>query len=158
MKRKVYDHLKALFEDERRQLHEENTAVNMCSLQHLGYALDCMEFADENFGIELDVSEDSLGLIEEMMLAVNESYENDDLSLEHVDKFAEMFSGFVGLIILTYLGGEWVYTYEDGKEYSVIDIDSNQIFLFDQIKACLIAGEEYSIAAFYDEIKQLMDK
>ena len=76
-----------------KMVQEDGQTVNMCECMSLGYALDCIKLADEEFQFELDGSESSLLQFDEILHAAHLAYQTGELKEADLAEFSKLFAG-----------------------------------------------------------------
>ncbi len=79
------------------------------------YALDAIDFAKQNFNIDLDYSENSVKSVETILSNLHDAVPKGFIakltqkspSHQQIDQIAKMFGGYIGEIIKKIWGGKW---------------------------------------------------
>lgn len=153
MNQSYYESVRNQFERLRKALQEDGQTVNMCECMFLGYALDCIKLADEEFQFELDGSESSLLQFDEILHAAHIAYQTGELKEADLAEFSKLFAGYAGTVLIQQLGGVWTYA-QDAAEHvgPAIDFNGNHLFMVGKMADCIIKDEPYS--RFYQWIKE----
>lgn len=152
MNHSYYEALSNSFNEKRKALQEEGQTVNMCECMFLGYALDCLQLADEQFQIDLDGSETSLESFDQILHAAHEAYRANELKEEDLGEFAKLFAGYAGTVLIQNLGGVWTYAQDEMDQVGpVIDFNGNHLFMVCKLADCIRNDESY--LEFYQWIK-----
>lgn len=146
MNQQIYERLVLIFNEQEKNLHSEDQGVNLIEHKALSNCLDCMEYMDANYSIDLDCSSISLEVIDLFLKRAKEAH--DEGTLDHTDMFLEMLSGYVAMVMKNEVGGEFVYD-ENGES---LDIHSNPIYFNEMVKTCFLRGE--SILEKWKEVKE----
>lgn len=146
MNQQIYERLVLVFNEQEKNLHSEDQGVNLIEHKVLSNCLDCMEYMDANYSIDLDCSNISLEVIDLFLKRAKEAH--DEGTLDHADMFLEMLSGYVAMVMKNEVGGEFVYD-ENGES---LDIHSNPIYFNEMVKTCFLRGE--SILEKWKEVKE----
>ena len=130
MNQSYYESVRNQFERLRKALQEDGQTVNMCECMFLGYALDCIKLADEEFQFELDGSESSLLQFDEILHAAHLAYQTGELKEADLAEFSKLFAGYAGTVLIQQLGGVWTYA-QDAAEHvgPAIDFNGNHLFM-----------------------------
>ncbi|WP_026375097.1 hypothetical protein [Aestuariibacter salexigens] len=78
-------------------------------------ASDAAKVSQEEFGITLDFSADSIALVDDMLLAFVDKYKADALEDKHVFTLCNVFGAYIGEIFRNLVGGTWRYDTSDPK-------------------------------------------
>ena len=71
------------------------------------YCLDCLDVARANFQMELDGSDASIQLVEQMLAQLHEQLPDVQPSAEQIGAFAKMFGSYLGEVYRLKHGAEW---------------------------------------------------
>lgn len=134
MNKSVYERLVIEYNRQSKALNEENESVNLCEYKYLTNCLDCMEYMDQNYKIDLDCSEVSLEVIDILFENAHIAYKEGNF--DHLDLFVDMFSGYVAMVFKNELGGEFVYD-EHGE---ALDIQSNPLYIHEMVRCCIVSN------------------
>lgn len=152
MNRSYYEALSNSFNEKRKALQEEGQTVNMCECMFLGYALDCLQLADEQFKFNLDGSEASLEAFDQILHAAHEAYNNHELKEDDLSEFAKLFAGYAGMVLIQNLDGVWTYAQDAMDQVApAIDFNGNHLFMVGKMADCIRNDESY--LEFYQWIK-----
>lgn len=145
MNQEVYNELveKA---NEQQQKMEQDIPVNLCANKYLNCALDCMEYMDHNYSIDLDCSDISLEVIDILLENAHEAVKED--AFEQKDAFVTMIAGYVGITFQRAFGGEFVYD-EEGE---ALNINTNHLHLVEVIDQCI--QENKKITEYFAMVKE----
>ncbi|MGN1344468.1 MAG: hypothetical protein ACI4U3_07800 [Traorella sp.] len=138
MNKEVYERLVKECNRQSEMLNSDGQGINLVEFKYLNNCLDCMEYMDNCYSIDLDCSEISLEVMDIMFENAHEAYLENEL--EHVDLFIEMFSGYVGMVYKNILGGNFVY--DENNE--ALNVNTNHIYVNEDIKACIFEGKKVS--------------
>ena len=153
MNQTYYEMLSSEFNAKREMLMQEGQTVNMCECMFLGYALDCLRLADEQFQMALDGSEASLKQFDEILRAAHEAYLKGELKEADLDEFAKLFAGYAGVVFIQLLGGVWTYAQDEvGQVAPAIDFNGNHLFMVGKMANFIVHGERYF--DFYQWVKE----
>lgn len=140
-----------LVEEANRQtkaLNEESNTINMVEYKYLTNCLDCMEYMEQSYNIDLDCSSVSLEVLDILFENAHDAYEEG--SFDNLDIFVEMFSGYVGMVYKNEFGGQFVYD-ETGE---ALNIDSNHIYVSDDVRNCIL--KNIKISKIFNQYKELI--
>ena len=153
MNQSYYESVRNQFDRLRKALQEDGQTVNMCECMFLGYALDCIKLADEEFQFELDGSESSLLQFDEILHAAHLAYQTGELKEADLAEFSKLFAGYAGTILIQQLGGVWTYAQDASQHVGpAIDFNGNHLFMVGKMADCIIKDEPCS--RFYQWIKE----
>jgi hypothetical protein len=82
------------------------------------YALDAIDLAARNFGIQLDWSEDSIRQVEQMLGRLHDEMAGAQPPEEAVWTFAKAFGSYVGEVLRRHHGGRWGMVNLDGESFA----------------------------------------
>lgn len=119
-------------------LQSDSQTVNLVEHKMLSNCLDCMEYMDKNYSIDLDCSEVSLEVIDIMFENAHEAYMSEEF--DYFDLFTEMFAGYVAMVIKNELGGNFVYD-ENGE---ALNLYTNHIDVHALVKKCIVENKKIS--------------
>ena len=129
-------------------LNEEGSTVNLIEYKYLSNCLDCMEYMDKYYSIDLDCSEVSLEVIDIMFKNAHEAYLENEF--DHLDLFVDMFGGYVGMVIKNEFGGNFVYD-ETGE---ALNINTNHIYVNQEVRNCILNGNK--IEDYFKYLKEVI--
>ena len=113
---------------------DKGEPVNKLELMFKGYALDAVDFTKQNFGKQLDFSEDSIKDVEECLGELSKTRGQYKPSNEQILMTAKMYAGYIGQVIKLKWGGEWrdenQYAFENGP---AMKVKEQHIFLVSKI-------------------------
>jgi hypothetical protein len=81
------------------------------------YCLDCLDVARGNFNTELDGSEASIALVEQMLGQLHDQLDVAKPTEEQIGAFAKMFGSYVGEVFRLKHGAEWGIVRIGDKEF-----------------------------------------
>lgn len=143
----IYERLVKEYNKQVVSLQNDEGCINLCEHKYLTNCLDCMEYMDQNYSIDLDCSAISLEVID--MFFENARIAYQEGSLDHIDLFIDMFAGYVAMVIKNEFGGEFVY--DDQGE--ALDIQSNPLYIKEMVRNCI--EHENKISDEFSKIKAL---
>jgi|GEM_PF-6051299 len=100
---KIYDELVMYYDSEKTKL-DRKEKVDALKLTNVGYALDTVDFFKRQ---DLDFTFDSLEIIQKLVAAMNDTL-TEDVPKERITAFAKMFCGYISVVLLRELNGEYV--------------------------------------------------
>ena len=132
--------------------------INKLELMFKGYALDAVDFTNQNFKKQLNFSEDSIKDVEECLDALSRTRAQYKPTNEQLYNTAKMYAGYIGQVIKLKWGGDW----RDESEYSLengpaLKINDQQLFLVSKIYRRIVNGPEDNIWHFYLIFKKDME-
>lgn len=129
-------------------LNEEGSTVNLVEYKYLSNCLDCMEYMDKFYNIDLDCSNISLEVIDIMFENAHEAYLENEF--DNLDLFIDMFSGYVGMVYKNAFGGNFVYD-EIGE---ALNINTNHIYVNNEVRNCIVNGTK--ISDYFNHVKEVI--
>lgn len=129
-------------------LNEEGNTVNLVEYKYLSNCLDCMEYMETNYSIDLDCSEVSLEILDILFQNAHEAYEEG--SFDNLDLFVEMFSGYVGMVYKNEFGGEFVYD----ETSEALNVHTNHIYVHEDVKKCIL--ENIKISDIFKSYQEML--
>lgn len=129
-------------------LNEDGNTVNLIEYKYLSNCLDCMEYMDKFYSIDLDCSEVSLEVIDIMFENAHEAYLDNEF--DNLDLFVDMFSGYVSMVIKNEFGGNFVYD-ETGE---ALNINTNHIYVNQEVRKCIVNGNK--IEDYFKYLKEVI--
>lgn len=79
-------------------------------------AADAVQFAAEEYQLELDFSVESLALVDTILTRLSEVQRLQRFSDEHMFTLCNIFGAYLGQIFISVVGGEWIH--QQGDEYA----------------------------------------
>lgn len=138
MNQKIYEKLVKEFNDQTEKLHQEGKVINLVEYKYLSNCLDCMEYMDENFKIDLDCSAVSLEVLDILFENAYEALQEG--SLENVDRFIDMMSGYIGMVYKNEWGGDYVYD----EQSEALNVSSNHLYPKKDVEECIYHHKKIS--------------
>lgn len=129
-------------------LNEEGNTINMVEYKYLSNCLDCMEYMEKCYNIDLDCSSVSLEVIDILFENAHEAYK--DGSFDNLDIFVDMFGGYVGMVFKNEFGGQFVYD-EIGE---ALNVNSNHIYIHQDVHKCIT--ENIKISNLFKQYQELV--
>lgn len=126
-----------------------NTDLATLELVMLGNALDFVHYTDKSFGIKLTSGESSISSLDEVLDALNRGISWENLFEPSDDCLAKKASGYLGLVIITNIGGEWTDT-ENGV---AVNVNGRMAYVHDFIVKRLQSGTQLNTEEYYKSIK-----
>lgn len=140
----VYEPLRDLFLNQKEALETQSGKVNLVEHKALGNCLNCMEYM-ENYHIDLDLSEISLEVVDIMLKAAHDAIQEDEF--DNLDRYIDMFAGYVSMVIVTNLKGEFAYNDEGETVY----LEGNHLDIQDVVAQCI--HQNTSVLEYYQTLK-----
>src|SRR5687768_3016535 len=97
--------------------HESFRADDNIARIAAAYCLDCLDVARANFQMELDGSDTSIELVEQMLGQLHEQLPDAQPSEEQIGAFAKMFGSYLGEVYRLKHGAEWGIVRLGDEEY-----------------------------------------
>lgn len=144
MNQEVYNELVEKANEQQKNM-ENDIPVNLCANKYLNCALDCMEYMDHNYSIDLDCSDISLEVIDILLENAHEAVKEE--AFDQKDAFVAMIAGYVGMTMQRAFGGDFVYD-EDGE---ALNLNTNHLHLLEVIDDCIMNNRK--ISEYYTMIK-----
>ncbi|HYH02110.1 MAG TPA: hypothetical protein VEC37_03340 [Bacillota bacterium] len=124
--------------------------VNRLDLSFKEGAMKAVEQAQKVFGIDLDLSEQSLQEVEFIMEELHNTVKRLDPTEKWIDQVVRFYAGYIGHIIQTHWQGEWRSELEYPiKKGPALKIRGKDFFLLNQVRQRLMRGQEYNIVEYY---------
>jgi hypothetical protein len=76
-------------------------------------AADAVQFAAEEYQLELDFSVESLALVDTILARLSEVQRLQRFSDEHMFTLCNIFGAYLGQIFISVVGGEWIHQQGD---------------------------------------------
>ena len=114
------------------------------------YAVDAVTLASR-LGNELNYSEDSLAIVEEILAMYHKSL-TDEVTEDQIGLMSLTWGGYVGEVMRRQLGGEWIME----KEMVKLVIKNTEYFPTGVTYLRIKEGPEQSITDYYASIKNGM--
>lgn len=115
------------------------------------YCLDCIDVARANFEIELDGSEASIELVEQMLAQLHEQLPQAQPSPEQIGAFAKMFGSYVGEVYRIRHGATWGIARLGAEEFPAMRAaaDGMQFWPWERAYKRITEGAESNIWLYY---------
>lgn len=124
--------------------------VNRLDLSFKEGSLKAIEQARIVFGIDLDLTEQSLQQVEFIMEELHNTVKRLDPTEKWIDQIVRSYSGYIGYIIQSRWQGEWRSELEYPiKKGAALKIRGKDFFLPYQVRQRLLRGQEYNIVEYY---------
>jgi hypothetical protein len=131
------------------------------------YAQDAVDFARDQFQVNLDFSENSIEQVEKILATLHNTLPKGVLgklfkrrpSQEQIGEMAKGWGGYVGEVIRQHWGGEWTTETAayPGKVITLRVLDSD-IFPIAKVYKRLTNGTEDNVWHYYQVLKQDFEK
>jgi len=133
----------------------ETTEISKIGLSFLAHGLDFIDFAKASFKIDLTLAEADVSAVEQLAEQAHNAYKIGHLLEDNLLSYAKMFAGYLGLLIITHKGGEWIEEVDTLKEAGAGIRQRNGAVYFVLSKAFrrIKNGSEDNLADFYRTIK-----
>jgi hypothetical protein len=119
------------------------------------YALDALNLANSDFGIELDWSDKSVEKVEEILGRLHDDMARSNPPEDAVWTFAKAFGGYVGEVMRKHHGGEWGMINLDGKSFPGIQQKGGQLcWPMGRAHKRIVNGPEDNIWHYYQMLIQ----
>ena len=125
-----------------------NTDLVTLELVMLGKALDFVHTARKRLGTELTTKESSVGELEEVVDAcvrgvVQDNFFTDEYSV------ASRMSAYLGLLIITNIGGTW----EDTENGMAVNVNGRSAYVSEYIEKRLLGLSDLDVQTFYNSVR-----
>lgn len=144
----VYTRLVEECNRQTKALNEEGNTINMVEYKYLTNCLDCMEYMEQSYNIDLDCSSVSLEVIDILFENAYEAYQEG--SFDNLDIFVDMFSGYVGMVFKNTFGGQFVY--DENSE--ALNVNTNHIYIQQDVYKCIT--ENIKISQLFKQYQELL--
>ena len=114
----------------------------------LGYALDFIDFARNNFDLEMNFDEENLARYCEILGAVRKSFSEEPPPADFFNGFVKGATGFFGIMVIKNLGGNWA---QSNIGMTVIH-NGTSAFVQNRVARYMQNGED-DMAALYNVLK-----
>ncbi len=128
-----------------------NTDLATLELVMLGNALDFINYADKSFNIKLTADERSVSVFDEVMDALNRGISQENFLDPNGANIAIGASGYLGLVIISNIGGEW----EDTENGVAVNVNGRNAYVYDFIVKRLQSGTDLDTKTYYKSVKIL---
>lgn len=142
-----YNQLCETYQKQKDLLESGNTAINFCGYRYLAKGLDCIDYFEQNYEITLDLSMESLEMMDEWMHLIHEENQKEAFDYQ---PFAEMITGYVSLVMDELFHGTWVYD----DENEAYEINTNHIYLKESINELI--KQDQTISEYIKEIQKYL--
>ena len=125
-----------------------NTDLVTLELVMLGKALDFIHFAGSKLGITLDTNEASVEKLEEVIDALGRGVLQDNLFSGESGDIAGNMSGYLGVLVIANIGGEWTDT-ENG---AAVNVNDRLAYVCDYIEKRLLGMSELDVMSYFKSV------
>ena len=122
--------------------------VQIMEYAMLGYALDFIDFARNNFDLEMNFDEENLARYCEILGAVRKSFSEEPPPADFFNGFVKGATGFFGIMVIKNLGGNWA---QSNIGMTVIH-NGTSAFVQNRVARYMQNGED-DMAALYNVLK-----
>ncbi len=140
--------LETFYERQYDMVQKGNTDLVTLKLIMLGNALDFIDLIKRSLGVELDNTEKSIPLFEEVMDALSRGILERSL-FDNSNSIAKKAGAYLGLLIIANIGGSW----EDTSEGPAILIEGREAFVLDFAEKRLASGSELNVMDYYRSVR-----
>lgn len=117
-------------------------------------AQDAVRYAQENFGLDLNQTEDSLAAVDELVLLIREHYGSGIHDSKLIFTLCNMLGAYVGEIYKANYGGAWIYDESDPQAPSVyLKIQAYTFAFAGMVYQRLMVDQNLSVRRYYEEAK-----
>ena len=136
-----------------RQRLESSPFADLGSMME-GYARAAAEVAQTDFGQTLDFTDDSLDVLDEILVMVGESPDRD------VDFEVRLWGSYLGEMIRTRYAGNWEMCQYPGGTVAVptVEVRGSRLFPLMKVFRRLTAGEEEDLRSFFSMVTERLGK
>jgi len=92
------------------------------------YSLDMIDFANQKFGIALDWSDESMHHVEQIAVALHETYKKTRPTPDQIAPFYRMLGSYIGEIFRRNRQAEWGWVTLDGKRFPGMQHKTGNLF------------------------------
>ncbi len=125
-----------------------NTDLVTLELVMLGKALDFIHMIKKRLGTELDLTERSVGALEEVVDACVRGVMQDNLFTDEYS-IAKSMSAYLGVLIISTIGGGW----EDTETGMSVNVNGRSANVDDYIERRLLGLSDLKVQTFYSSVK-----
>jgi hypothetical protein len=131
--------------------HETFRADDNIAAIAAAYCLDCIDVARTNFQVNLDGSDASIELIEQMLGQLQDQLPAAGPSQEQIGAFAKMFGSYVGEVFRLKHGAEWGIVRLGEMEFPGMRSAANglQFWPWERAYKRIVEGPENNIWHYY---------
>lgn len=114
-------------------------------------ANDAVTIADEEFGIELDHSQNSISRVDDILLSAQEKNREASLDDSAIFTLCNVFGAYTGEVFRNTCGGEWRYDNSNpDAPYVLLEIGSRSYSFAGICYERLINGTDVTVKQYYD--------
>jgi hypothetical protein len=123
------------------------------------YANEAVKIAREQFGTELDYSEESLQEVEGILDQLAALAASEKPSNEAIDEMSKAWGGYFGEVVRKRWGGEWMIDTYPGGEFLIVTLHVNGSKLYPSMKVNrrLTRGSNDNLWQFYELVRSKFD-
>lgn len=115
-------------------------------------ANDAAVVANEEFNIELDYTQQSIGVVDDLLLSFVEKYQDKALEDSAVFTLCNIFGAYVGETYKKYAGGTWRYDDTDPKApFVVLDCKDRSYAFAGICYERLVNNSQVSVKSYFDK-------
>lgn len=145
------DRLEEFYRKQYELILSGNTDLATFELVMLGSSLDFIQIVRSVLGCELDGSEGSVNMFEEVLDALKRGIANKCVFDIAESTLAEKAAAYLGFLIAANIGGEW----EDTENGTAVCVDGRMAFTGEFVRQRLSGETELSAVQYYRNIKPL---
>ena len=114
-------------------------------------SLRAVIFSKKNLGINLDFTEESLGIVDEILEVFHKANEAEEVDDDRLLDLSMTFGGYLGEVISKNIGGDW--DENDGKMI-FLKVNEKNVFPLNIIYKRINIGERASVERWYNKFKE----
>ncbi|BCO19245.1 hypothetical protein LHL20_16845 [Alteromonas sp. McT4-15] len=115
-------------------------------------AKDAVVASSTEFDITLDNSPDSVRLVDDILLSFIDKYHDQALEDEAVFTICNIFGAYIGEVLKTQIGGEWVYDQSNPNAPTVfLKVGENTYAFAGICYERLVNDSQVSVFAYYEQ-------
>ena len=141
--------LEKYYERQFEMIKKGNTDLVTFELVMLGKALDFIHLTKKRLGIELNLGEGSVSVLEEVIDAFERGVVQDSLFSEDRGSIAGAMSAYLGVLIIATIGGSW----EDTESGAAVDVNGRSAYVDEFVERRLLGLSQLDVQTYYNSVK-----
>jgi hypothetical protein len=151
----IYENLKKEHESDSTKLDKGELITDTLLAQYRQYALQAVDFAKKQYNINLDFSENSIEIVEEILNKLSLSIPKSKPTADEIENMSKVFAGYIGEVIRNNWGGKYVRERESPITNNGVSfkINSSFYYIVSKVYRRLTNNEGDDIGFFFQTIK-----
>ncbi|NMH58542.1 hypothetical protein HCJ96_00700 [Alteromonas sp. MYP5] len=115
-------------------------------------ASDAVQTAEEEFNIKLDLTQESLGSVDDVLLSFVEKYNDKALEDNAVFTICNIYGAYIGEVFKSIAGGDWRYDQSNPEApFVVLDVGEHSYAFSGICYERLVNNSNISVKAYFEQ-------